>query len=316
MSTQTQKGATIPFVLYLYAETPVHVGSGSSLGVVDLPIQRERATGLPILPATGLRGALREQLLAVADAAAKEKQVLAWFGSVEGAGGVTLDDAKLLLFPLRALSTGWVWATSPMLLDRLRRDLQTAEGDEGLPPTVKAVPPGGARMAAKDAKGKLLIEEQAYDLAYDETLVAWIKRLADALPDSPAYTAFRDRLTAQVVLLNDGDLCELTQIATEVATRVRIDGETHTVAQGALWTEEHVPAESLFWCGGQIADHARKDPDSAAREVIRQTAGDQSTGLSNAVKALARLRIGGNQGVGRGRVALRLWTKGVGGGAQ
>jgi len=36
-------------LLYLYAETPVHAGSGTSLGIVDLPIQRERTTGYPIM---------------------------------------------------------------------------------------------------------------------------------------------------------------------------------------------------------------------------------------------------------------------------
>ena len=36
-------------MLFLYVETPLHAGSGRGLGTVDLPIQRERATGYPMI---------------------------------------------------------------------------------------------------------------------------------------------------------------------------------------------------------------------------------------------------------------------------
>jgi CRISPR-associated protein Cmr4 len=43
-------------MLFLYCETPVHAGTGTSLSIVDLPIQRERITGLPIVQASSLKG--------------------------------------------------------------------------------------------------------------------------------------------------------------------------------------------------------------------------------------------------------------------
>ena len=46
-------------ILSLYAISPCHVGSGSSVGVVDLPIQRERHTNWPVIQASGMKGALR-----------------------------------------------------------------------------------------------------------------------------------------------------------------------------------------------------------------------------------------------------------------
>ena len=46
--------------LFLICETPLHAGSGDALGVVDLPIQRERHTGFPKIEASSLKGALRE----------------------------------------------------------------------------------------------------------------------------------------------------------------------------------------------------------------------------------------------------------------
>ena len=39
--------------------TPLHAGSGSDLGVVDLPIQREAHTAFPKIEGSSLKGAIR-----------------------------------------------------------------------------------------------------------------------------------------------------------------------------------------------------------------------------------------------------------------
>jgi CRISPR-associated protein Cmr4 len=48
-------------LLYLYAESPIHAGGSDSLGTIDLPIQRESTTGLPVIWGQSLKGALRER---------------------------------------------------------------------------------------------------------------------------------------------------------------------------------------------------------------------------------------------------------------
>ncbi|RMG22669.1 MAG: type III-B CRISPR module RAMP protein Cmr4, partial [Methanobacteriota archaeon] len=48
--------------LFFICNTPTHVGSGSELGVVDLPIQRERHTGFPKFEASSIKGSLREAI--------------------------------------------------------------------------------------------------------------------------------------------------------------------------------------------------------------------------------------------------------------
>ena len=45
---------------FMVVETPLHAGSGTELGIVDLPIQRERHTGFPKIEASGLKGCIRE----------------------------------------------------------------------------------------------------------------------------------------------------------------------------------------------------------------------------------------------------------------
>lgn len=46
-------------IAIMYAVSPCHAGSGSSLGVVDLPIQRERHTNWPMIQSSGVKGAFR-----------------------------------------------------------------------------------------------------------------------------------------------------------------------------------------------------------------------------------------------------------------
>ena len=104
-------------MLGMLAETPVHVGSGRSLGVVDLPVAREAATDYPVLPGSGLKGALRDL--------AEQKhddRVENVFGTQERAGDVLVSDGRLLLLPVRSLSGAYRWATCPHLLERFLRD--------------------------------------------------------------------------------------------------------------------------------------------------------------------------------------------------
>jgi len=46
--------------LFIRAITPVHAGSGNDLGIVDLPIQREKHTGFPKIEGSTLKGSIRD----------------------------------------------------------------------------------------------------------------------------------------------------------------------------------------------------------------------------------------------------------------
>jgi CRISPR-associated protein Cmr4 len=45
---------------FMVVETPLHAGSGADLGIVDMPIQRERHTSFPKVEGSGLKGCIRE----------------------------------------------------------------------------------------------------------------------------------------------------------------------------------------------------------------------------------------------------------------
>lgn len=310
-------------ILFLYAETPLHVGSGSALGAVDLPIQRERMSGLPMVQGSGVKGALRAELKPMKGD--KEAIYKALFGreapSGQGpdqeedkAGAISVLDARLLLFPMRTVWGGFAWVTSPMVLERLARDLELAGEPAGK--TLAELRPDGSGTClvapgSTIAKGgKLFLEDFEYEAKESAALTPLANWLGThALPAVSSYDPFRSRLPAQLAIVADDELKFLATHATEVVTRVRIDDKTGTVADGALWTEEALPAESLLWSVVFTADERPERPKAGkeggdTREPYKaQKLRDE---LAKELQKTTRLRIGGDRSVGRGIVGVRL----------
>ena len=87
-------------MLGMLAETQIHPGVGSGMGVVDLPVAREAATDYPVLVGSSLKGALLDKAKAISRAMAECR-----FGSQEQAGDLLVSDARILLLPVRKLAT-------------------------------------------------------------------------------------------------------------------------------------------------------------------------------------------------------------------
>jgi CRISPR-associated protein Cmr4 len=309
-------------LLFLYAETPLHVGSGSALGAVDLPIQRERMSGLPMVQGSGVKGALRAELKSELE----QPIYKALFGreppSGQGpdqeddkAGAISVLDARLLLFPMRTVWGGFAWVTSPMVLERLARDLELA-GEPAGKSLAELRPDGsGACLVAPGSAiakgGKLFLEDFEYEAKESSALAplaTWLGK--HALPAVSSYDPFRSRLPAQLAIVADDELKFLASHATEVTTRVRIDDKTGTVADGALWTEEALPAESLLWSVVFTAQERRKrstaDKEAGSEKRSLCKAEQLRDELAGALQQKARIRLGGDRSVGRGIIGVRL----------
>ncbi|WP_156103437.1 type III-B CRISPR module RAMP protein Cmr4 [Deinococcus sp. YIM 77859] len=220
-------------LLMWQAITPVHSGTGqSSAGVIDLPIAREVATGFPILPASSLKGVLR--------GGREDEEARQLFGSLEAAGKLTFTDARLLCLPVRSYRGTFAYASCPLVLGRLVRDL-AALGHPLSLPEVPAVQEGTAQVAG----GTLVQGEQVLledlDLTAQETegARAWAQTLA-------GLSGLGEELTERFALLHDDEFGFLTETATEVTAHIRLEPDTKTVASGALWYEEALPAASLL----------------------------------------------------------------------
>src|SRR5260221_14740243 len=60
-ATKTKPAEQQGRLLFLHAQTGLHPGSGTALGTVDLPVQRERHTQWPTIPGSALKGILRDR---------------------------------------------------------------------------------------------------------------------------------------------------------------------------------------------------------------------------------------------------------------
>ncbi|NOZ70131.1 MAG: type III-B CRISPR module RAMP protein Cmr4, partial [Deferribacteres bacterium] len=154
--------------MFIYAVSPVHMGAGTTLGVIDNPIQRERHTEHPVMAGSGIKGAMRH----AAKLNGLNDSVDAIFGPEPGksndhAGAVSFTDGQIVLFPVRSLKEGFVYATCPIALSRLARLLDAAGIDHKV--SAKDVKPGKCVTVNNDVldNGDLILE--AYKYEYDGT---------------------------------------------------------------------------------------------------------------------------------------------------
>ncbi|MBI5811330.1 MAG: type III-B CRISPR module RAMP protein Cmr4 [Meiothermus silvanus] len=275
-------------ILFLHALSPLHPGTGQGVGSIDLPIARERSTGIPYLPGSSIKGVLRD----AANGKLNKDKLLALFGPETGSasefsGAVVFGDAKLLLFPVRSLAGVFAYVTSPYLLERFAREA----GFAGLtPPKLPAAPTadGWCRLAQSSGLkmgDKVYLED--LDLSYQESpeLKAWEDWLAQ-YSEAP--------VKARLCLVHDDVMGFLLETATEVVARIRLEDETKTVAQGALWYEESLPAESLLYSLLSLGSSRKKEVAVALDDLKPLLGFAQMGGKASVGRGLCRLKLGGS----------------------
>jgi CRISPR-associated protein Cmr4 len=282
---------------YLHTLTGLHVGTGQGIGVIDMPIARERASNLPQVPGSGIKGVLRDELnpqyQADDDRKLEENDYLALFGPEMGdkasefAGALSIGDARLLCLPIRSWKGTFAWVTCPMILRRYQRDLEENK-IAGIPSPVLISSPDHAQHATSTVlkeENKIYLED--LDLNVDQAennTEAWATFIANQLFKDDWQTMFKERF----LIVHDNVFDFLSETATEIRARIKINGDTRTVQQGGLWYEEYLPAETLMW-GIVASDRPRNESDKTAEELLKL------------LPKVERLQIGGNATVGAGQ---------------
>lgn len=279
------------WALFLHALTPVHSGTGQAVGVIDLPIAREKATGWPVLPASGVKGVFRDEAAQLVDKSTVDKL----FGKAnEGkdgdsgvAGPLCFGDQRLLCLAVRSFYGTFAYVTSPLVLSRLKRDLSAA-GLEGLLPSLEkplnangsALIPSVSEIAREeDKKLKLYFEDIDIEGKASGDADAVAKELATKILSAEQEPLFTERFA----VVPDDIFTFLCETATEVTARVKLQDDTKTVQSRGLWYEEAVPAESVF-CG--IVMWTGKKGDAQEAEGL--------------LSKITKIQVGGKASVGRG----------------
>lgn len=292
-------------ILCLFTRTPLHVGAGASVGAIDQPVQRERHTGFPIIPASSLKGSFADQwndgLLKeqTKDGSVKKVRVnangevaeAAWlFGSDSDkkafGGSLILSEARVIAFPIRSAKGSYAWITCPLMLQRAIRDgvipahnLPTEPADD------QAIFKPDSPLSLGD---QIVLEEYSFKRAgaYPTETAAAIAGLVE----DELFKSVAERL----VILSNGMMSHFATTACEVAQHVRISDETGTAEGTGLFNQENVPADTLFYSlihatksrvtDGSFAEKSAADAlevfsDKISRGKTFQFGGDASTGL-------------------------------------
>lgn len=292
----------------VHALSPLHAGTGQSVGAIDLPVARERPTGIPLVPASSIKGALR----------ARSSDVQ-WTRDIFGpettsasdhAGSVQFSDVHVVLFPVRSVAGTFAWVTSRYLLQRFARTAR--EAGLSLPP----LPRGPADTASctivktdltVEARGrrKVVLEDLDFTPTVEAAeppgpLAAFGAAIGQALfpPGSSNFEEWRAALLSRICLVHDDVMSFLLDNATEVSARIRLSEETKTVEKGALWYQEALPSETVL-AGLVIASDVK---------AVNGRSDRKAEDLLNAVSRLTEglVQLGGKSTVGHGNCIVQI----------
>jgi len=279
--------------LFLYTETSLHAGTGSSVSAVDLPIQRERTTHYPLVQGSGVKGALRSQTNL------RATDIVSIFGPEEKnadahAGAISVGDARIVLFPVRSLSGVFAYVTSTLALARLKRLNSNMPAIPREPDASTAIVTTTSDLIA--SQKRVVLEEYSFTAVASPELSAiatWLSQ--NALPTTPEYGYWRAKVLTSLILLPENDFRDFAATSTEITTHVRLNKATKTVETGALWTQEAIPSDALFVVPVTVRN-ARDASKLVAADIVQKLA----DGYAN-----NRMQLGGDETTGQGVVALK-----------
>lgn len=235
-------------VLFYRSLTGLHVGNGSSLGIVDLPIYREAHTDFPMIPSSSIKGVLRARYgidklkLKPSDIdkipeendklEGDKKKFFELFGKTDSEGKIILTDAKILLFPVKSLKGIFAWITCPMVLKRFQEDTGIR-----LDLSYDDIKDDKAKVPSNEVviDNKVILEEFVLNANVDNS----VKSIKTAIK--------HDIYDTRIVMVSDNVFRFFVKNYTEIVARIVINQAKGTAKTGGLWYQEIVPSESIYY---------------------------------------------------------------------
>ena len=293
-------------VFYIHTVSPMHVGSGSDLGVVDMPIQREGHTSFPKIESSSLKGSMREafEMRGRTDLDILLKTYMS-FGydetnapsaverafpnkkDREFAGALGFSDARILLFPVKSAKGIFAWITSPMVLNKFIKDLKISDNEQTFTIVENSI--------SNDSKinidnNSVILEEYQINITKKDDTQTIAEFLSTELDN--------DEIKEKLIILSDDDFKDFVTLSTEVITRTKIDNATGTVKDGALFTEEYLPSETVMYSlalASPVMTRVTQVQNLSSEDEVMNF-------FSSTVPAI--MQIGGNSTIGKGIVSI------------
>ena len=323
-------------IFCIKALTSLHAGSGNDLGVVDLPIQREKHTTFPKIESSSLKGSLREALESI---------------TIDKKANISKDLIESLIKNDENFDVN--------LLGKLNYNtaLQYVFGydEDGLGKNVKehfndntefagainftdarilffpiksarnvfayATCPYVLERFSKDAKiagkqvnitnfdvrdGNAIVHKDSKLLVNGAVILeeyTFTATIDDTIKNQLVTLKISKEIIDRLIVLSDNDFKDFVNLSTEVITRTKINNSTGTVQPGALFNEEYLPAESVLYFI-TIANNIFKKDDKL-KIFKTQNQKENELVMNFFEKALPEfVQIGGNATLGKGIVNI------------
>jgi CRISPR-associated protein Cmr4 len=284
--------------IYMTLETSMHAGTGSGLGVIDLPIQRERHTNYPKIEASSIKGVLRAHYKKnYEEKELKEgTEILeCLFGPEKGelhGSALGFTDGRVLLFPVKSMKGVFAWTTCPLVIERFSRELDRCGIKIPETPSECTV----TRDSDLLVDGKhVILEEYTIGINKESNCSDFALWLSENVMNTKVKW-WSEKLKKSLVILPDDIFGDFVRHSTEVITRTQIDSNSGTVKPGHLFSEELLPPDTVMYTlalGAQIF----KNPNPFGSDV--------SKALDRFFLDLPKVtQIGGDATLGRGLVRL------------
>lgn len=330
-------------LLILTCESPTHVGSGSNLGLIDGPIQREKHTNYPKIESSSLKGPIRENFevsVRVKDSENIKYQILihqtfgydnsennnevkkAFENNESFMGALNIQDAKILLFPVKSVKGIFVWITCPDVIKTFIRSLKIA-GAKGVDPKTGAnetninieikeniVTNTSDEILIKKADEKYVVLEE-YSIKVEKN--SECEKLATFLSENILNDPYRkEKIKNKLVVVSDDTFKHFVTMGTEVITRIKINNDTGTAQGGALFNEEYLSAETVLYSivssNNVFSDVKDNDNDNSNYKTWERGTKAKEVMRFFKTNIPKYFQIGGNKTLGKGLVSTNIYS--------
>ncbi len=220
--------------MLIHLLSPMHVGGTYEFSVVDQPIQREGHTGFPKIEASSLKGSIRHHYVRTVKDNAQEKVI---FGDTDYAGKLTFTDARILFFPVRSAKGVYALLTCPIVLNRYMQEegkniTVNIDGNQGHVTSTSTIKLENSNNVLLD---EYLYEQVEENLEFN-TCIKYVEGRMSGVD-----------IASHAFLISDDEFTYFVKHNTEIITRTAINHETGIVTTHALFDEEYVPTETIFY---------------------------------------------------------------------
>jgi len=285
------------YLLGIYTRSPLHVGAGTSVDIVDLPIIRERITNYPLIPASALKGVLRQEAVDLLGKNNEEVNIL--FGNrddetakdVSYGGAMFFGEAKLIAFPVRSLKGCFAWITCPLALQRFSRDMNLSlkipkiETDCCFAPDFVT----SDNTAVLEEYPLAAADKTVYGQEKEKInlIISELKKISDD-------TVWVNELENRLVITSDENFQHFVSTTTEIIARIAIDPKTRT--NTGLFNQENAPSETVYYSVCRFLGERKGKKENTACNTFEKLFPQNK----------AYIQLGGNETIGQGLCEVKL----------